>query len=89
MQLLSNAMESARQQGFGKLQLDVLSDNSCRELLPVHGVKPVGGISGTNSSAAWCTAGMADGYFLNLKLIQERVSGEQRRSRKCKAMTKL
>ena len=27
MQLLSNAMESARQQGFGKLQLDVLSDN--------------------------------------------------------------
>ena len=27
MQLLSNAMESARQQGLGKLQLDVLSDN--------------------------------------------------------------
>lgn len=27
MQLLSNAIESARQQGFGKLQLDVLSDN--------------------------------------------------------------
>ena len=27
MQLLSNAIEWARQQGFGKLQLDVLSDN--------------------------------------------------------------
>ena len=28
MQLLFNALESARQQGFRKLQLDVLSDNS-------------------------------------------------------------
>ena len=37
MQLLSNAIESARQQGFGKLQLDVLSDNPAVNL-PVYGL---------------------------------------------------
>ena len=48
-----NALESARQQGFRKLQLDVLSDNSAVHFCYSMGLSLLVEFR-TNPSAVWC-----------------------------------